>query len=209
MSSQRVKYIFLVTSSILFIALLYKIIKLPAGLILPGYIMGGLLLIGVLIGCLIVTGIIKLMFKRTSFLTSFLIVTTVAFVGFHYSLYSPTLKIIVPEGYTGQVTLVLSNLDENILNVDSNGIGYITQWTFDNTYTTPDVVDTNEKVLNDRCVGYAPFNFWAKGYATSTDHPNKVHYLSFEIVPLNHRGKKQRYNPDITSLVDSSKLLRK
>lgn len=208
MNDRTLKYIFGVISSLLLIGLLYKIIKLPGGLILPGYFMGGLLLIGVVIVCLIVTSIVKLISKRNSFLTLFSIVTTIAFLGSHYYLYSPTLKVIVPKGYIGTVTLVLSNVDENILMIDTNGIGYINKWTFEKTYAPPVVTDNVGNQLNKQCVGFNPSTFWAKGYSTSTERPDRIYYLSFEIVPKTKIGQKQYYNNDLTKLVDTTKLLK-
>lgn len=206
MKDRTLKYIFGLTALLLFIVLLYKIIKLPGGLILPGYFLGGMLLICVLVGCLIITAIIKLIFKRNSFLTLFSIVATVVFLASHYYLYSPTLKIVVPKGYTGPVTLVLSNVEKNLLTVDSNGIGYITKWTFEKTYTPPIVVDIEGNKLNDQCVGFSPSTFWGKGYSTSTERPDKIYHLSFEIVPKDKAGQKQYYNKEVTRLVDTTKL---
>ena len=57
-------------------------------------------------------------------------IVTLSFVGFHYQLFSPTLEIRVPNGYVGEIDLVLSVVDENMLTVDSNGIGYLNSWTF-------------------------------------------------------------------------------
>ncbi|WP_460574629.1 hypothetical protein [Hymenobacter coalescens] len=208
MNDRKLKYIFGLISTLLLFGLLYKIIKLPGGLILPGYFMGGMLLIAVLIGCLIITAILRLIFKRKSFLTLFAIVTAVAFVVSHYYLYSPTLKIVVPKGYTGEVNLVLSNVDKNILALDSNGIGYLNKWTFEKTYTPPMVVDDEGKQLNDQCVGFNPSTFWGSGYHTSTKHPEKIYTLSFEIVPKDKAGQKQHYNNiEFTELVDTTKLL--
>jgi hypothetical protein len=181
---------------------------LPAGIILPGYFLGGMLLIGILIGCLIITTIVRLIFKRNSFVTLFAIVATIAFLASHYYLYSPTLKIVVSKGYTGQVNLVLSNVDKNILTLDSNGIGYINKWTFEKTYTPPIVVDNEGNSLNDQCVGFNPSTFWGNGYSTSTSFPGKIYSLSFEIVPRNKTGQKQYYNKELTELVDKTKLLR-
>lgn len=206
MSDRTLKYVFGLISLLLLIGLLYKISKLP-GDILPGYFLGGMLLIGVIIGCLIISGIIKLIFKQNSFLTLFAIVLAVAFLASYYYLYSPTLKIVVPKGYIGPVTLVLSNVDKNILTVDSNGIGYINKWTFEKTYTPPIVVDTESERLNDQCVGFNPSTFWGKGYSTSTEHPDRIHHLSFEIVPKDKAGQKQYYDKEIPRLVDTAKLL--
>jgi hypothetical protein len=208
MNDRKLKYIFGPTSLLLFVGVLYKIIKLPGGLILPGYFMGGILLIGVLIACSIITPIARLIFKHNSFFTLFLIVSTIAFLGLHYYLYSPTLKIIVPKDYIGEVNLVLSNVDKNILRLDSNGIGYINKWTFDKTYTPPVVVDDQGKSLNDQCVGFNPSTFWGKGYHTSTHHPERIHTLSFEIVPKDKAGHKQYYGKvGFIELLDTTKLL--
>jgi len=160
------------------------------------------------IGCLIVAAIARLIFRRKSFLTLFVIVATIAFLGTHYYLYLPTLKIVVPKGYVGEVNLVLSNVDKNILTLDGNGIGYINKWTFDKTYSPPIVVDNEGKSLNDQCVGFNPSTFWGKGYHTSTRHPEKIHTLSFEIVPKDKAGQKQYCNKvGFTGLVDTTKLL--
>lgn len=205
MNDRTLKYVFGLISLLLLIGLLLKIFKLP-GDILPGYFLGGVLLIAVLLGCGIVTKILKLVFKRHSFLNLFSIVATVAFLAFHYFLYSPTLKIVVPNGYVGPVTLVLSNVEENILTVDSNGIGYINKWTFEKTYTSPFVVDREGNKLNGQCVGFNPSTFWGKGYSTSTEHPDRIHHISFEIVPKDKSGQKQYYNKEVARLVDTTKL---
>lgn len=206
MNPRRLKYFFGLISSILFIGLIYKIIKLPGGLILPGYFMGGILLIGVITTCIIVTAILLLFFKRSDISTLFAIVTTIAFLITHYYLYSPTLKIIVPKGYSGPVTLIRSNVDENILTVDSNGIGYITKWTFKKTYSTPVVFDSEGKRLDNQCVGFNPSTFWGKGYATSTTFTYRIDYLSFEIMPDDKGKQKKYYSVEITKLADKSKL---
>ena len=208
MNDLKLKYIFGLTSLLLLVGLLYKIIKLPSGQILPGYFLGGMLLIGVIIGCLIIAAIARLIFKRNSFLTLCAIVSTFAFLGFHYYLYSPTLRIIVPKSYTGQVNLVLSNVDKNILSLDSNGIGYINKWTFDKIFSPPTVVDNEGMSLNEQCVGFNPSTFWGKGYHTSTRHPERIHTLSFEIVPKDKAGQKQYYKKvGFTEFVDTTKLL--
>lgn len=206
MNDRKIKYIFGLIALILFAGLLYKIIKLPGGLILPGYFLGGILLIAILFGCLIIAAIFRLIFKHNSFITLFLIVATIAFLASHYYLYSPTLKIVVPGGYVGQVNLVLSNVDKNVLTLDSNGIGYINMWTFKKTYTPPIVIDNNGNSLNEQCIGFNPSTFWGNGYSTSTSFPGKIYSLSFEIVDKDKTGQKQHYSKDLTKLVDRTKL---
>lgn len=57
------------------------------------------------------------------------------------------LTIIVPKGYRGEINLVLSNVEKDILTVDSNGIGYITKRTFDKILQKPTVLETD----GDKC----------------------------------------------------------
>jgi hypothetical protein len=66
----------------------------------------------------------------------------------------PKLKIIVPENYFGKIILVLSNVDRDILTVDSNGIGYITKHTFDKTYTKPFVIEKGGTDISNQAVGF-------------------------------------------------------
>lgn len=208
MNDRKLKYIFGPIALLLFVGLIYKIIKLPGGLILPGYFMGGMLLVATLICSVIVSIVAKLIFKSNSFLTVFAAVVIIASLGLHYYFYSPTLKIIVPKGYTGSVTLVLSNVNKNILTLDSNGIGYINKRTFAKTYTVPDVVDNEGASLNSQCVGFNQSTFWSKGVHTSTRHPERIHTLSFEIVPRDKEKQKlYKNNADFTELVDSTKIL--
>jgi hypothetical protein len=164
--------------------------------------LGGIVVFGIILGCLILTGILKMFFKQTSFLTLLFITTTISFVAFHYQLYSPTLKIKVPNGYCGEVNLVLSNVKENILTVDSNGIGYINEWTFNKTYARPIVEEVDGTNLNKNLVGFNQLTFWAKGKSSSTNNSREIESISFEIVPDNKRGQKQYYSTELTTLVN-------
>lgn len=109
--------------------------------------------------------VVKAISQEDLILTIYFLTSAVSFSAFHYKLYSPTLRIVVPENYSGKISLVLSDVKDNILVVDSNGIGYLNQWTFDKTYTKPIVVDTNGKNLAEFCVGFNPSTFWALGKA--------------------------------------------
>ena len=130
---------------------------------------------------------------------------SVGFLAYHYQLYSPKLKIIVPDGYTGVVNLVLSKVDKNILTLDSNAIGYITKWTFKKTYSRPDVFTLSGKKINNQCVGFNPTTFWASSKYCCVDG-KEIKSLSFEIVPLDKQGQKQYYSKGLAGLVDTSKL---
>ena len=176
----KLKITFGLLSVGLLTTLLFKLTNVPGGMILSGLFLGGMMIVGIILGCLILTGILKLVFKRTSFLTILFITTTISFSAFHYQLYSPTLTIVVPTSYSGEVDLVLANVTHNILTLDSNGIGYIDQWTFDKTYTRPIVVDQDGNSLDSLLVGFNPTSFWGVGKSCCIDN-QKVHTKSFKI----------------------------
>lgn len=205
MRDRKLKIIFGLLSIFLFITLIFKLFQIPGGMILPGYFLGGIILIEVIISAFAVTTIIKLIFKKFSFFTLLSITTTIAFTGLHYYLYSPTLKIIVPNGYTGPINLVLSNVDHNVLNVDSNGIGYLTKWTFEKTYSKPIVRQINGQSLDSNCVGFNPSTFW--GYSDFCCVAGKpIKSLSFEIERKKNDGQNQVRAKGFSQYVDRKKL---
>ena len=157
-------------------------------------------------GCLVLSGILKLVFKFTSFLTLFAITTTISFLIFHYQLYSPTLKIIVPNGYKGTINLVLSNVEENILVVDSNGVGYLNEWTFEKTYTKPIVEQVNGKRVDTELVWYNPSTFWAYGKSCCL-HGRKIESKSFEILPENSLKGEWYDAKNLIDLVDEKLVI--
>lgn len=206
MNDRKLKIITGFISALLLISLLVKLVDVPGGMILSGLVLGSMLIVAIVLGCLIVASVLRLVIKKYSFFTLFSVASAVSFLVFHYQLYSPTLKIIIPKGYTGEVTLVLSDVDDNILKVDSNGIGYINQWTFDKAYTEPIVVDTDGNNVHKRLVGFNPSTFWAKG-KTCCIQSKGIHTMSFEVVPMDKLGKKQNYLKDLTTLVDTALVL--
>ncbi len=185
-TDNKLKIIFGISSFGLLITLLFKLKDVPGGIILPGLFIGGIMIIGIILGCLILSGVLKLIFKKASYLTILLITTSISFIAFHYQLYSPTLTIKVPNGYRGQVTLVLSNVKDNILTVDSNGIGYLNEWTFNKTYTRPIVEQLDGKNLDKNLVGFNPSTFFAKGFSREGSSISR-RFLSFTIAPDNHK----------------------
>lgn len=166
---------------------------------------------GILFISLLIFILMKLFFKKLSILSISMFSVSAASLGFIINLSSPKLVIIVPKGYTGEVCLVLSNCETNILTIDSNGIGYINKSTFDNTYTKPTILEVDSSDITDRSVGFNPSTFWAKGSFSSTSAKsqkvtNEIHFLSFEIVPAGKEGQKQYYSVDLDKLIDHSKL---
>jgi hypothetical protein len=160
--------------------LIIKLTTVPGGLILSGLFLGGMVIVLILVSCLVVTYLLRLIFKNKSFLTIYFLTTILCFAVFHYKLYSPTLTIVVPSDYSGEVALILSNVTDNILKLDSNGIGYINEWTFEKTYTRPIVIDENGNSLDSLLVGYNPTSFWALGKTCCIDN-EEIHYKSFKI----------------------------
>lgn len=202
-TDRKLKIIFGLLSVGLLTTLLFKLTNVPGGMILSGLFLGGMMIIGIVIGCLILAGILKLVFKQTSFLTILFITTTISFLAFHYQLYSPTLTIKVPNGYKGEINLVLSNVKDNILTVDSNGIGYLNEWTFNKTYSRPIVEQLDGKNLDKNLVGFNPSTF----YGTSIGGGNSIKSLSFEIVPDSVFGQKQYFSAEWTKYVDKKLVL--
>ena len=206
MKDRNLKIISGFSSFVLLITLIIKLKHVPGGMILSGLFLGMIVIIGILFICLAIAPLMRLIFKKYSFFTLYLLTTAVGFSIFHYQLYSPTLKITVPNGYKGEVILVLSKVKDNILEVDSNGIGYLNQWTFDKTYSPPAVVDKNGTNIYDLCVGFDPSSFLGKG-ATCCIGGREIKTMNFEIVPKEKKGQKQYYSKDITTLVNKKLVL--
>ena len=160
------------------------------------------MLVGIILGCLAISGILRFVFRKTSFLTLLFISTTISFLTFHYKLYSPTLTIKVPNGYSGEINLVLSNVKENMLTVDTNGIGYINEWTFNKTYSRPIVEQVDGKNLDKWSVGFNPSAFYAKSFGDG----NAIRSLSFKIVHKSQVEEKY-YTLDWMDKVDRKLIL--
>lgn len=205
MRDRNLKIVFGITSASLLITLIIKLTTVPGGLILSGLFLGEMFIVGILIACLVIALLLKTFLKKYSFSTLYFISVSIAFVAYHYQLYSPTLKIIVPDGYTGEVSLVLSNVDHNILNIDSNGVGYVTKWTFNKTWLQPEVYTTSGKKINNQCVGFNPATFWALSKFCCVDG-KVISSLSFDIVPQDKVGQDISYSRELAGLVDTKKL---
>ena len=186
--------------------LIYKLTEAPGGMILSGLFLGGMVIALILIGGLILTWLTKLITKKLPFWTVYFSLTPIAFAVFHYQLYSPTLKIVVPENYTGQVSLIKSNVTENILTLDSNGIGYLDEWRFNQIYSKPIVVDVNGKNLEEQLVGFNNSSFFGVGTSTTLENQSEIKSKSFEIVPEDKKGEKQYYHTNLSKLVDKEKI---
>ena len=132
-------------------------------------------------------------------------------VFFTYKFFYPIqLTVTVPKGYQGKISLVLSNVDKDILTVDKNGIGYITKQTFDRNKAKPIVLEKDGTDVSDYCVGFNPSTFWAVGNSSyATEENIEIQFLSFELVPKDKKGEKQYYSAGLMELVEKTKLYKK
>jgi hypothetical protein len=186
--------------------LTYKLTDVPGGMFLSGLFLGGMWIVIILVVGLLLTWLTKLITKKLPFWTVYFSLTAIAFAFFHYQIYSVTLKIIVPENYTGQVNLIKSNLNTNQLTLDSNGIGYLNEWSFNHSYLKPIVVDQNGKNLSRQLVGFNNSSFFGIGNSTVSDSQIEIRIKSFEIVPVDKLNEKQYYHTNLSKLVDKEKI---
>jgi hypothetical protein len=154
---------------------------MPGGMILPGYYFGFVLLLIALVASLILTAVVRLTSNSFSAKTIFFVFTFLAFLILHYIVYSPTLNIVVPINYSGDVRLILKDTTENDLVIDERGIGYLTPWFFEKTYLPPVVKDSNGLDLSSHYVGFNNNTFWGLGKGPSPDGSGSVRYLTFKI----------------------------
>jgi hypothetical protein len=205
MKDRSLKIIFGIVSALLLISLFIKLKTVPGGLILSGIFLGGMFIVAILIACLLIAFLLRLFIKKYSFLTLYLILTSISFITYHYQLYSPILKVIVPDGYVGEVNLVQSNVDENILTLDSNGIGYLNKWTFNKLYSRPEVYTTSGKNINNLCVGFNPSAFFGVSKFCCVDG-KVIRSKSFDITPDSINQVKPFYSKGFSQFVDTQKL---
>jgi len=185
--------------------LIVKLTNAPGGMILSGLFLGGIVIAGILIACALIGLVLNLTFKRYSFLAFFFASTIISFAIFHYYLYSPTLKIIVPNGYSGKIHLVASNVEKNELLIDSNGIGYINKWTFEKTYSKPIVEQVNGENLDSNCVGFNMSTFWSYSKFCCIDGKT-IKSISFEIERKKETATKLFQSNGFSQYVDTKKL---
>ena len=208
MKENKLKIIFGFSSIFLVITLIYKITQIPGGMIMPGILLGSILMIGAIISSLILATTLYFILRRQAFITSLSIISTFTFLGLHYYFYSPTLEIVVPNGYSGKINLVLSNVDENILKVDENGIAYINEWTFDKTYSKPVVKQVNGQKLENYVVGFNSSSFFAKEKSCCIG-AKEIESLSFKIENKSNKKLKEFKSRNLINLVDRNKILLK
>ena len=152
-------------------------------------------------------------FDNLKFTITFAVVLSLASIILSYKVYTPKLTITVPKGFTGRITLIRSNLSKNVLNVDSNGIGYIRNRNFKRFDMNPVVLEVDGTDISNRTVGFFPREFWADTVlranpASDNQTLLKVSYVHFEVVPVGQEGKRKNYGRDLSGLIDTAKLYR-
>lgn len=95
-----------------------------------------------------------------------------------------------------------------MLTVDTNGIGYITKWTFNKTYIQPKVFQMDGQNLENNLVGFNSSIFFGKRTSCCIDG-QEIQSLNFEIVPDDKIGEKQYYSTDLSTLVNKAVVLTK
>ncbi|GAB2967686.1 hypothetical protein GCM10027048_42970 [Hymenobacter coalescens] len=116
------------------------------------------------------------------------------------------MTIKVPNGYKGEINLVLSNVKENILTIDSNGIGYLTERAFNKTYSRPKVEQIDGKNLDDYLIGFNPSAFFGKGKSCCIGK-REVHSLSFKIGTKPHLEDEYFASRNLIETVDTAKAI--
>lgn len=193
---------------VLLSVLTFRLTTYPTFILSSGYTTWICIVI-LLVGSCIITAVIKAVFKKASSFFVLCLVVSISSVICLLKLYSPVLTVSVPKGYRGEVTLVLSNLQKDNLNIDSNGVGYITKSTFENVYSKPIVKESDGTDISSQAIGFNPSTFWAKGNISNAAQESSVinvKFVSFKIVPKKDAVYKQQQRPDLLTVIDMSKL---
>ena len=154
-------------------------------MILPGYYFGLVLLVAVIISCFILASVLKIFIKSVPYQIVFLYTSLVGLILLHYFVYSPQLQNQVPKNFQGEVILILSDTSHNDLDINNDGIGYITRWTFNKIYLKPVVTDKNGVNISNRCIPFNNSSFWSIGRGSDPSGRGSMRYLSFKIDSLN------------------------
>jgi hypothetical protein len=112
-------------------------------------------------------------------------------LAFYARQFKPSYKIVVPDNYVGEVRLLVSHENQNDFEVNSFGIGYITQNLYKNGFR-PKVIKGGLDI-SDHVSGYS-----TGSYETTSGSKLSFDYLSFEIP-----GKKE-----VTELIDFDSLVK-
>jgi hypothetical protein len=88
----------------------------------------------------------KKIIKKGGHLTTYAsIFATIISLSFYASEFRPTHKILLPENYSGEVTLFLSNEEQNDFEINNYGIGYVSNDTYKNGFK-PTVIRNGQDI---------------------------------------------------------------
>ena len=116
------------------------------------------------------------------------IILTITCLTFFTSEYRPTYTIKIPKDYVGEVKLFLSNSEENKLDINEFGIGYLNEKTYQKGFR-PTIIKNGQDITED-IKGYG-----SGAFATSQTDKYELEYMTFTI-PLN----EERENWDVIGL---------
>lgn len=137
-------------------------------------------LLVVLIGAPILTGLTFFLFKERSFGFIFRLWVSFILIGLHIYIYSPPLKITIPDNFSGQINLIVDKEHKQNLNINEDGIGYVKESILQKLRGNkkPHVYFNNgKKISADRIIGYDSIFFY--GRSTFED----MRTLTFRVLP--------------------------
>lgn len=92
-----------------------------------------------------------------------------------------------------------------MLTVDSNGIGYLNEWTFRKTYSRPIVKQLNGENVDEYLIGFNPSAFFGKGSICCYEK-REIQNLSFKIGTKPHLEDEYFEHKSLMELVDKNKV---
>mgnify|MGYP003667063436 CR=1 FL=1 len=167
--------------AILLVTLIIKMTNLPAAFSFNSRLTLSIIfsLTTVIIGGIILAILTNLLLKKNSFWHFFRIWSLLILTGLHIYFYSPPLKIIIPNNYSGEINLLVFPNSKKDLNINQDGIGYINESILLKSRgdKKPIVYYRNgKKVSPDRIIGYDSIFF----YGRTTINQKKA--LTFKVV---------------------------
>lgn len=167
---------------ILFITLIVRMVNIPSAFGNEFVLVVSIFfcLLFVLIGGPILTGLTYFLFKKRSFGFVFRLWVSFILIGLHIYIYSPPLKITIPNDFSGEINLIVDPESKQNLNINENGIGYIKESILRKARgdKKPRVYfKSGKKISTDRIIGYDSIFF----YGRSSIEGKQV--LTFKILP--------------------------
>ena len=167
---------------ILFITLIVRMVNIPSAfgsefvLVLSIFFC----LLFVLIGGPILTGLSYFLFKKRSFGFVFRLWASFILIGLHIYFYSPPLKIIIPNNFSGEINLIVDPNENQNLNINEDGIGYIKESILLKSRgdKKPYVYfKSGEKISAGRIIGYDSIFFYGRSSIEG------IGALTFKVLP--------------------------